>query len=593
MKFIKRLWSYLRPYKKLFIFLVFLNVIFNFLNLSLPYITKLIIDKGIVGKNLRFLNIISIITVLIYLSRSRIQSLAIITSNKLQQGFIFRLRNHVYYKLQKLSLSYFEKERRGPIVSKVITDVNACQRVVVEGLSMIINSIISFIGGIIILSYLNWKLMLLTLIPLPFVAYLIHDVTKKIHRGYRKTRQKMAEVMSVLQENVFGIREIKSFTQENYEMSRFSQKGRRFYKVNVFVARLWANYFPLIMFFTSLGTILVLWYGGRQVINGNLTLGTVVAFTGYLNLLYAPIQQLNMLNNMFQQTKAAAERIFKIIDTPPEVKDKPWAVSFPHPLKGDIVFKNVSFSYGDDKEILHNVSFEVKKGEILAVVGPSGAGKTTLISLIPRFYDITSGEIIIDGRDIRDYKLFYLRSQIGMVLQEPFLFTGTIAENIGFGKMEATREEIEEVAKAAHAHEFIIQLPDGYDTEIGEMGEKLSVGQKQRIAIARALLKNPPILILDEATSSVDSETEKLIQDALEKLMAGRTSIVIAHRLSTIRNATRIIVLKDGKIVEEGDHKQLLKKGGVYLHLYRLQFGFKEIEEDVPYLMENKGKKNV
>jgi len=593
MEFIKRLWSYLRPYKKLFFLLIFINIIFNFLNLTLPYISKLIIDKGIMGKNLKFLNTIVLITILIYIIRSRIQSTAIIIGNKLQQAFVFRLRNHIYYKLQKLSLSFFEKEKRGPIVSKVITDVNACQRLIVDGFAIVVRSSINFIGGIIILSYLNWKLMLLTILPLPFVAYLIHDFTKKVHRGYRKTRQKMAEVTSVLQENVYGIKEIKSFTQEDYEMGRFSQKGRNFYKVNVFVAKLWANYFPLILFATSMGGIIILWYGGIQVIKGNLTIGTVIAFTAYMNLLYSPVHQLNMVNNMLQHARAAGERIFKIIDTPPEVKDKSWAVSFPNPLKGDIVFKNVCFSYEDGKEILKDISFEVKSGEILAIVGPSGSGKTTLISLIPRFYDITSGEIKIDGRDIRDYKLFYLRSQIGMVLQEPFLFSGTIADNIGFGKMDAKREEIINVAKAAHAHKFIMELPDGYDTEVGEMGEKLSVGQKQRIAIARALLKNPPILILDEATSSVDSETERLIQDALEKLMKGRTSIVIAHRLSTIRNATKIIVLKNGRIVEEGTHKELLEKNGFYFHLYRLQFGFKEIEEDVPYLMKEKGNKNV
>lgn len=587
MDFIKRLWKYVKVYRNLFIILFCWVIIINGVNLIYPIFTKILIDDVLVQGNLKTLNIVLLSLVGVFILKSMAVSLEIVTSNKLQQGVIFRLRNHLYYKLQKLSLSYFEKEQKGPIVSKVMTDVDACQTIITDGFIIMSTALLSLTGSLIILIKLNFKLTLITMIPMPFIGILIYNFSEQAHAGYRQVRKKIAEVTSVLQENIFGIREIKTFTREDKEMRKFSTKGKGFFRINMQVAKLWSFYYPLIIFCSAMGTVLVLWFGGRDVIQGEMSIGTLVAFLGYLGLFYTPIHQLNQVNNTFQHARAAAERIFEIIDMTPDIKDKPNAISLPVPLKGEVIFKNVSFSYEKkEKGILHNISFGAKPGEIIAIVGPSGSGKTTIISLIPRFYDITSGKILIDGRNMQDYKLFYMRSQIGMVLQEPFLFSGTVAENITFGKMSTSREEITEVAKAAHAHDFINELSDGYDTEIGEQGTKLSGGQKQRIAIARALLKNPPILILDEATSSVDSETEKLIQAALDKLMEGRTSFVIAHRLSTIRNASKIIVLKDGRIVEMGTHKELLKKRGLYFYLYKIQFGFEEIKDEIPFLMK-------
>jgi ATP-binding cassette, subfamily B, bacterial MsbA len=590
MDFLKRLWEYSRPYKILFTLLLVWIALNIGLHMSYPLFAREIIDRVVVEKNVRLLHILSAALLGIFLLRSLVISLELITAQKLQQGVIFRFRNLIYYKLQQLSLSYFEKEQKGPIVSKVMSDVNACKQIITQGFSIVITAMIRLFGVMVILFFLNWKLTLVTMVPMPFIGFLIYNFSKKAHAGYRQARRKIAEVTSVLQENIYGIREIKTFTQENYEMDKFSQKGRNFFRINMLMAKLQATYFPLILFCSSCGIVLVLWYGGLQVIHG-MSVGTLVAFTGYLTMLYQPIQQINQVNNIFQQARAAGERIFEILDMAPEVKNIPGAVKLEKPLEGNVVFKDVSFGYSEKRKVLDGVSFQVKAGESLAIVGPTGSGKTTIISLIPRFYDIDSGEISIDGKDLKSFRIFSLRSQIGMVLQEPFLFHGTIAENISFGKQRATREDIIEVAKAARAHDFIKELSDDYDTEVGEQGSQLSVGQKQRIAIARALLKDPPILILDEATSSVDTETERLIQEALERLMKGRTSFIIAHRLSTIRNASKIIVLKDGRIVERGTHKQLLEKGGLYFYLYQIQFGVKEMREELPILMRKEEEK--
>ena len=592
MDFILRLWKYVRVYKSLFCILLAVIICNIGLNLTFPLFTKAIIDTVLGSKNFERLNILAVSLLGVFLLRSMVLSIEAVTAHKLQNTVVFRLRNLVYYKIQSLSLAYFEKEQKGPIVSKVISDVDACQQIVTGGFVAVAAAILNLCGSLFILIKLNWKLTLVTMIPMPFIAILIYSYSARAHASYRQVRKKMAEVTSVLQENIFGMREIKTFTQEGYEMDKFSLKGRRFLRINMLVAKLWATYHPLIVFFSAMGTVFVLWYGGSLVIRHEMSIGELVAFLGYLGIFYAPINQLNQVNNVFQHSRAAGERIFEILDTTPEIRNSPNAIAPAHPLDGEVEFKNVSFGYEKGKDILHNVSFSANAGETIAIVGPSGSGKTTLISLIPRFYDVTSGKLVIDGRNIDMYKISYLRSQIGMVLQEPFLFTGTVTENIAFGKMNTSMQNIVRVAKAARAHEFITELPEKYDTEIGEQGCKLSGGQRQRIAIARALLKDPPILVLDEATSSVDTETEKFIQEALEILMKGRTSFVIAHRLSTIRNASRIIVLKKGEIVEIGSHKELLDKEGLYFYLYKIQFGIDEMGDDISYLMEKENNNN-
>jgi len=587
MEFIKRLWGYSKGYKYLFFLLILWMLINQVINLSYPLFTRYIIDSVIIEGNLRMLHIVSFSLLILFLFRGMIGSLSVITSYKLQNAIIFRFRNLLYDRIQKLSISYFEKEKRGPIVSRVMQDVMDCNQIITTGFTTIIRAVITLIATLLILIRLDWKLTLVSMIPMPFISVLIYRYKQRALEGFRQQKKKRAEVLSTLQENIYGIKEIKTFTQEPYEMKRFSQKGRNFFKIQMHIGRLAATYQPLIIFVSSIGTIIILWYGGFQVIQGHLTIGTMVAFIGYIGVLYSPLEQINQVSTIFQSAQASAERIFEILDMAPEVEDKKNAIVLPHNIEGNVVFKNVSFGYKKGEEVLRDISFQARAGETVAIVGPSGSGKTTLISLIPRFYDIDRGEILIDGRNIKDYQLTYLRKQIGIVLQEPFLFNGTVAENISFGKLDATIEEIIQVAKAARVHSFICELPDGYDTEVGEQGNQLSGGQKQRIAIARALLKNPPILILDEATSSVDSETERLIQEALEKLMKGRTSFVIAHRLSTVRNADKIIVLKEGEIVETGSHRDLLETGGLYFHLYQVQFRLQEIKDEIPLLIKD------
>ena len=587
MEFIKRLWGYSRGYKYLF-FLLILWMVFNqVINLSYPLFTRYIIDDVIVEKNYSMLHLVSFAILILFLFRGMVGALAVVNSYKLQNAIVFRFRNLLYHRIQKLSLSYFEKEKRGPIVSRVMQDVMDCNQIITTGFTTIIRALITLVATFLILIRLDWKLTLISMIPMPFIAVLIHRYKERAIAGFRQQKKKRAEVLSILQENIYGIKEIKTFTQESHEMKKFSQKGRNFFKIQMHIGKLAATYQPLIIFISSIGTIIILWYGGFQVIQGSLTVGTMVAFISYIGVLYSPLEQINQVNTIFQSAQASAERIFEVLDMAPEVEDKKNAVILSRKLKGDVAFVNVGFGYREGEDVLKEISFEAKAGETVAIVGPSGSGKTTLISLIPRFYDISRGDILVDGRNIKDYQLTYLRRQIGIVLQEPFLFNGTVADNISFGKMDASMDEIVEVAKAARVHAFIEGLPEGYETEVGEQGNQLSGGQKQRVAIARALLKNPPILILDEATSAVDTDTEKLIQEALEKLMEGRTSFVIAHRLSTIRNADKIIVLKDGRIEETGTHRDLLEKGGLYFHLYQVQFRLQEIQDEIPLLMKH------
>jgi len=585
MKTFLRLLFYIKPYRGKLIIAFILAAVVTILGLLPPYLVKIIIDEVIIDKNFRLFTIIIGILLLVYILRSILISFRIFMENKVQQGLIFDLRNQVYRSLQRLSLSYFEGKETGKIVSRIINDVESLQAIVTSGLTTLFVAFITLIGSLVILVTINLKLTLIAMIPVPLLTLLIFKFSGKAHRSYRQVRRKLARVTALLQENIFGIREIKIFTQENYEEKKFAIQGRGYFRSNMRIAKLWSIYYPLILFVSSLGTVLVLWFGGREVIAGVLTIGSLVAFYGYLGLFYQPIDQLNQVNNMFQQARAAGERVFEIIDAIPEVEEARDAISLSFPVKGAVEFNNVCFSYNRKEEILHNINLKVEPGERVAIVGPSGSGKTTLISLIPRFYDVTKGFIAIDGYDIRKLKLSYLREQLAIVLQEPFLFNESLKKNTGFSKRGATKEEIITAAKIANADEFINKFPEGYETKAGERGTNLSLGQKQRISIARAVLKNPPILILDEATSSVDAEAEALIQEALEHLMENRTSFIIAHRLSTIRNADRIVVMDKGKIVEIGTHRELLKKKGLYSQLYKVQFKPKDIEEELPLLI--------
>ncbi len=577
MKTFRRLFTYLAPYRIFLVIGLGAAVVATLLQLGPPYLIKIIIDKVLVQKNLPLLNYLVLALIGLYLLRSGLTTLRIIYVNKVQQGLIFDLRNEAHQRLQRLSLSYFEKRQSGRIVSRVVNDVEALQAIISTGGVTLVIALVTLVGSLIILISLNPKLTLLAMIPIPALAFLVNSFSKKAHKGYRRMRRRLGDINALLQENIAGIREIKSFRQEKLRQEKFALKGGGYYQANMAVIRIWSVFFPLIMLISAFGTVIVLWYGGRAVIAGDLTIGGLVAFVSYLGLFYTPINQLNEVNNIFQHGRAAGERIFAIIDAVPEVKEKKRAIAANLPLRGKIKFDNVSFAYGKGKkkkEILHQITFTANPGELVALVGASGSGKSTIVSLIPHFYNIDEGSITIGDYDIRNLKLKYLRQNIGMVLQEPFLFNGTVLQNILFGKPGASKEEIVEAAKAANAHTFIQELENGYETEVGERGVKLSGGEKQRITIARVILKNPPILILDEATSSVDSEAEILIQEALERLMKGKTNFVIAHRLSTIRNATKILVIADGRIVEEGTHWELLAKKGSYYRLYQMQFKF-------------------
>lgn len=586
MKTFLRLLSYIKPYRGKLVTAFILAAGVTILGLLPPYLVKIIIDEVIVKKDLHLFTVIIGILLLVYILRSILISFRIFLNNRVQQGLIFDLRNHVYHSLQRLSLSYFESRETGKIVSRIINDVEALQAIVTAGLTTLFVAFITFTGSLVILVTINLKLTLIAMLPIPLLAFLIFRFSGKAHRSYRQVRRKLAKVTSLLQESILGIREIKTFTQEDYEEKKFSIQGKGYFRSNMRIAKLWSVYYPLILLVSSLGTALVLWFGAKEVIAGVLSIGSLVAFYGYLGLFYQPIDQLNEVNNMFQHARAAGERVFEIIDAIPEVEEPRDVISLSSPVKGAVEFNNVCFSYNEKEQVLDNISLKVEPGEKIAIVGPSGSGKTTFISLIPRFYDVTKGFIAIDGYDIRKLKLSYLREQIAIVLQEPFLFNESLKKNIGFGKREASEEGIITAAKSANAEEFINKFPNGYETRAGERGTNLSLGQKQRVSIARAILKDPSILILDEATSSVDAEVEALIQEALQHLMKNRTSFIIAHRLSTIRNADRIVVMDKGRIVEIGTHWELLRKRGLYSHLYRVQFKAKDVKEELPFLVD-------
>lgn len=489
----------------------------------------------------------------------------------LGQSLIFDMRSQVYSHLQKLSLKYFEDRQTGDVMSRVVNDVNSLERVIVDPVLGLITDLCTL--GWILYFCLTWD-WVLTLIALsagPLLILLTYFFGGLLRKNFRALRTVIGELNGLLQDNLSGIRVIKGFAREDYELGRFNDKSRATYKLNVKLAYLFTSFRPLIEFLNQIGTVVVLCYGTIKVFRGDLSPGIFVTFFWYLPRLYGPITGLTRFYNHIQQALASSERVFEVLDTEPDVKESPNAIELPD-IQGDVEFRNVYFSYDNEADVLTDINIQSEAGQMIAFVGPSGAGKTTLTNLIPRFYDPIKGAVFIDGNNLRDVKSESLRKQMGTVLQEPFLFNDTIKNNIAYGKLGATDEEIVEAAKAANAHEFIMEFPSKYDTLVGERGVKLSGGQKQRISIARAILADPRILILDEATSSVDSETEILIQRAIDNLVQNRTTFVIAHRLSTIQHADLIVVLDAGRIVEMGKHEELLAKNGLYTRLYQVQF---------------------
>jgi ATP-binding cassette subfamily B protein/subfamily B ATP-binding cassette protein MsbA len=547
-------------------------VLVTLVELVPPWLVKVIIDDVIKGRRVSLLPWLIFALVSAYFFKNLLAVGRIWSNNLLEQKVIYDLRDQVYRTLQRLSISYFENRSTGELMSRVVSDVNNVERIFIDGVEAILMASLTLTGISAVLFYLNWRLALLALIPVPFLILGASFFTRRIHSLYHLIRQKSAQLSALLQDSLSGIRETMSFNRAPYEIDRFNRLSLEYCNSSLKVARLWGVYSPSMIFLGSIGVALILWYGTHQVIAGRLTLGELVAFLSYLALFYTPINQIHSVNHMLQQALASGERVFEILDAEPEVKDRPDAAELPMKIQGGVRFEEASFNYRPEVSVLKRVSFEILPGEHVALVGPSGGGKSTIIKLLMRFYDVDSGRITLDGYDLQDLKLSFLRDQIGIVQQEPFLFNGTVRENIVYGNLQADETAIIDAARLAHAHDFIIDLPEGYDTWIGERGVKLSVGQKQRLAIARAALKDPAVIIFDEATSNIDTETEVKIQEALEDLTRQRTTLIIAHRLSTLRHVDKILVVDEGRIVEEGTHDQLLGARGLYTALYEAQF---------------------
>ena len=559
-----RILSYIKPYMHRLIFAMFCTIMAAAGNLYIPWIIKDMIDEVLADKNGTMLNWIA----LFWYGQNYLMSYV-------GQSVIIDIRAAVFKKLQRLSVSFYDKNKTGTIMSYVTNDVNALQSAMVENTIEMITEGFILIGSVVAMIYLDWRLTLFTVCTFPVVLWFMEFFGKKIRKTGGRIQECTADITSVLQESVASARVIKSFVREDYEVDRFDVENRANFRANMKNAQLMATLTPVVELVAAIGVTMIIWYGGNNVINGTITAGSLVAFLTYAVNISNPIKRLTRVIGNIQKALAAAQRVFMIIDMPEEIAESRDAKQLPE-VSGKVEFQNVSFAYDDKGNVITDLSFSVKPGEVIAIVGPSGAGKSTIANLLPRFYDVNKGDIKIDGHSVREVTLDSLREQVGIVPQETMLFNGSVYNNILYGRLDATKEEIEAAAKAANAHDFIMQLTDGYETKLGDRGVNLSGGQRQRIAIARAILKNPRILILDEATSALDTESERVVQEALDRLMVGRTSFVIAHRLSTVKNADKILVLEKGNLVESGTHDELLALDGLYAHLYKIQYRNKE-----------------
>ena len=570
-----RILSYIKPYLPRLIAAAICTVLAAAGNLYVPWIIKDVIDKVLADKNADMLNIIAAGIIIIFF----IRGVCFYGQNYLMsyvgERVIIDIRSAVYEKLQRLSVSFYDKNKTGTIMSYVTNDVSALQAAMVQNTIDMITEGSVLIGSITAMVYLDWKLTLFTFCTFPFVLWLMDFFGKRIRKSGRRIQECTADITSILQETVSSARVIKSFVREDYEIERFCNQNFANFRANMKNAQLMALLTPVIEFVAALGVTAIIWYGGHGVIDGDLTAGSLVAFLVYAVNISNPVKRLTRVIGSIQRALAAAQRVFDILDMKEEIAEVSGAKVLPQ-IEGAVEFKNVSFAYSKGEQVLQDVSFKAEPGEVVAIVGPSGAGKSTIANLLPRFYDTTAGSISIDGNNISEVTLASLREQVGIVPQETVLFNGTLYDNILYGRLEATREEVEAAAKAANAHNFIMEFPNGYETMLGDRGLNLSGGQRQRIAIARAILKNPRVLILDEATSALDTESERIVQEALDRLMVGRTSFVIAHRLSTIKNANKILVLQRGRIVEVGTHDELMANHKLYSHLYNIQYREKE-----------------
>jgi ATP-binding cassette, subfamily B, bacterial MsbA len=568
-----RLLAYTKPYRVRLAIALLSLLIATALGLAFPKAVQLLIDAAFVERNSQELNRLTILLISLFAGQALFSFLRSYLLSYTGERIVADVRTQLYTHLTSLPVFFFANRRVGELTSRLASDVSVIQTVTTGTFTELLRSGLILVGGVAIIAVTNLRLTLLMLAIVPVVVLSAHFYGRYIRRLSTKVQDRLAESNSVLEETLSAIRIVQSFVREEHERARYRERIQAALQLAVRRSVASGGFIAFIILVVYSGIAVVLWFGSSMVITGSLTAGELIAFVLYTFVVAGSISGMTELYGQFQHAIGATRRVFELLDTRPEITDPPDAKPLSN-VTGHVRLDDVRFTYPDERatEILKGVTIEAKPGEIIALVGPSGAGKSTLVQLIPRFYDVSSGAILVDGHDIRKVRLSELRGAIGLVPQETTLFGGTIRDNIAYGKLDATNAELESVARAAHAHEFILEFPDAYDTIVGERGVKLSGGQRQRIAIARALLKNPAILILDEATSSLDYESERLVQDALETLMRGRTTFVIAHRLSTVRRANRIVVLDQGRIIEEGTHEELLTNQGLYKQLYDIQF---------------------